>query len=139
MKQERRAVFADIGRLMEIRGTVTENRLTDPTSVTPADYRDFVARGRVWVALSGNLIIGFSASDDRDGTIWALFVDPVHHRQGIGTGLLARACDDLRRDGHVTAKLSTTPGTTAERFYRRLGWAEAGIAPNGEVRFRLAL
>jgi GNAT superfamily N-acetyltransferase len=139
MSQERRAAFADIGRLMDIRGAVAENRLSDPTSVTPADYRDFVRRGRVWVCSAVDRIAGFSASDDRDGTIWALFVDPAHHRQGIGSGLLAHACDDLRRDSHAEVTLSTTPGTAAELLYRRLGWAEAGIAPNGEVRFRLAL
>jgi GNAT superfamily N-acetyltransferase len=139
MSQERLAAFADIGRLMEIRGAVTENQLTDPTSVTSADYRDFVGRDRVWVRVAGDRIAGFSASDDRDGTIWALFVDPGHHRQGVGTALLSRACDDLRRDGHTTATLSTTPGTAAERFYRQIGWAEDGIAPNGEVRFRRVL
>lgn len=139
MSHERRAVFADIGRLMDIRGAVTENRLTDPGSVTRADYEDFVGRGRVWVRVAGDRIAGFSASDDGDGTIWALFVDSAHHRQGIGTALLARACDDLRRDGHATVTLSTTPGTAAERLYRKLGWAGDGIAPNRQVRFRRAL
>ncbi len=139
MSQERRAHQADIDRLVEIRGAVTENRLSDPTSVNHADYEDFVRRGRVWVREVGQTIIGFSASDDRDSSIWALFVDQGHHRQGVGTALLARVCDDLRRDGHAVVTLSTTPGTAAERLYRRLGWTEAGTSPNGEVRFQLAL
>ena len=139
MSQERRAQVADIDRLVEIRGAVRENRLSDSTSVTHADYEDFVRRGRVWVREVGQTIIGFSASDDKDGSIWALFVDEAFCRQGIGTALLSRACDDLRRDSHPTAMLSTTPGTAAERLYRNLGWAEAGIEVNGEVRFRLAL
>lgn len=139
MRQERRATPADIDRLMEIRAAVRENRLSDPASVTRADYERFIGRGRIWVCEIDGGIAGFSAGDERDGTIWALFVDQGHHRQGVGTALLARACDDLRRDGHAVVTLSTTPGMAAERLYRRLGWTEAGSSPNGEVRFRLAL
>ncbi len=45
-----RATCADIPRLIEIRGAVLENRLSDPTSVTPDDYFRFVSQNRVWIA-----------------------------------------------------------------------------------------
>jgi ribosomal protein S18 acetylase RimI-like enzyme len=135
----RRADAEDIDRLIQIRGAVRENRLRDPASVTRTDYEWFVASGRVWVAQSADGIAGFSASDHRDGTIWALFVDPAFEGAGLGALLLARACADLKADGHAFATLSTDPGTKAARLYRKLGWQELGLASDGEMRFRCPL
>lgn len=64
-------------------------------------------------------ILGSSATDTRDGTIWALFIDPDHEGRGIGRALLAKACDVLRQAGHRTATLGTEPGSRADRFYAR--------------------
>jgi GNAT superfamily N-acetyltransferase len=139
MHQARRAAPCDIDHLMVIRGAVHENRLSDPLSVTRADYERFVGDGRVWVVQIGDAIVGFSASDADDGTIWALFVDPACQGTGIGTLLLDKACLDLAADGHRTARLTTDPGTAAERLYRKLGWTDLGIAQDGEVRFERAL
>lgn len=136
MTQARRATHLDVDRLMEIRGAVGENRLSDPLSVTRADYDRFVGQGRVWVSEVGDRIIGFSASDERDGTIWALFVDPAQQGAGIGTELLHRACLDLKTDGFSKVRLSTEPSTTAEKLYRKLGWTDFGLSPSGEVQFQ---
>lgn len=133
----RRATLSDIDRLMEIRGAVRENRLSNPLSVTRADYDRFVGEGRVWVSEVGNTIVGFSASDEHDGSIWALFVDPAHQRAGIGPALLGKACLDLKNDGYKSVRLTTQGGTVAENLYRRLGWADVGISDSGEVKFEL--
>jgi ribosomal protein S18 acetylase RimI-like enzyme len=130
---------ADIDALIRIRGAVRENRLRDPASVTRADYDWFIAERRLWLSALGAQIAGFSASDPRDGTIWALFVDPAHEGRGLGADLLARAVEDLRADGHSAALLSTDPGTKAARLYRKLGWQELGLLPDGELQFRLKL
>lgn len=135
----RRALAADIARIMEIRFAVKENRLSDPGSVTVADCERFVQKGRTWVCEEGDVIVGFSASDERDGTIWALFLDPAWQGRGFGPALLDRACADLRADGFRTARLTTDPGTRAERLYRKLGWEDHGIREDGEVRFSLVL
>jgi GNAT superfamily N-acetyltransferase len=135
MAQARRATPDDIDRLIQIRGAVQQNRLSDPLSVTRADYERFVAGGRVWVVEVDGRVAGFSASDARDGSIWALFVDPGSQGAGLGRLLLDKACLDLKADGHLTARLTTNPGTIADRLYRRLGWADCGIGPDGEVRF----
>lgn len=135
----RRATPADIDRLIEIRGAVRENRLSDPGLVTRADYDRFVAQGRVWVAQGSRRIAGFSASDGQDGTIWALFVDPVEQGAGLGVALLERACSDLAHQGFTAVRLTTDPGTRADRFYRRNGWRDLGLGEDGEVRFELAL
>jgi ribosomal protein S18 acetylase RimI-like enzyme len=139
MPDERRALPADIDRLMEIRAAVRENVLSDPGSVTRADYDHFVGRGRVWVALVGGQIAGFSASDERDGSIWALFVDPAHTSRGIGAALLDHACHDLAAAGFALARLGTDPGTAADRLYRRLGWQDKGRDDRGEVIFERTL
>jgi GNAT superfamily N-acetyltransferase len=135
----RRALVGDIARIMAIRLAVQENRLSDPRSVTVADCQRFVDKGRFWVGEVAGVIVGFSASDERDGTIWALFLDPAWQGRGFGPALLARACADLHADGYRVARLTTDPGTRAERMYRRLGWQDHGIGADGEVRFSLAL
>lgn len=135
----RRATQDDIARLTVIRGAVRENRLSNPLSVTRADYDRFADAGRVWVCEVSGTIAGFSASDERDGTIWALFVDPGWEGHGFGAPLLDHACRDLATDGYRTATLSTDPGTKAHRLYRRLGWTDLGTGENGEVRLALSL
>ena len=137
VKGLRRAGPQDIDELIRIRGAVQENRLRDPGSVTREDYVWFVSRGLVWLAEVEARIAGFSAGDPRDGTIWALFVDPICEGQGLGARLLAKACEDLKAQGHSMLRLSTDPGTRAARLYRTLGWEEQGLSPDGELAFRL--
>lgn len=139
MSAHRRATFQDIPRLMEIRFAVQENRLADPDSVTAADCAGVVERGLFWVVEDHGHVVGFSACDDRDGTIWALFIDPAHQGRGLGADLLALACRDLAAKGYATARLSTDPGTRADRFYRRHGWEPQGLNDDGELRFARAL
>jgi len=139
MPELRLATVSDIPRIMEIRFAVQENRLFDPTSVTPQDCAEFVGRGVVWVAERDGRVIGFSACDDRDGTIWALFIDPPDQGRGLGADLLALACRDLAARGYATARLTTDPGTRADRFYRRAGWVDRGLNDDGEVQFERAL
>lgn len=133
----RQAETAEIDRLIWIRGAVRENRLSDPASVTRADYAWFVGKGLVWVAEVEGLVAGFSAGDPRDGTIWALFVDPAFEGSGLGARLLDRACADVKAGGFDTVTLSTDPGTKAARLYQRLGWRNEGQLSDGEVRFVL--
>ena len=64
------ATFTDIPRLMEIRGSVRENRLSDPGRVTLADYNWHVAHAPIHVWEDDGVIKGLSAGDPRDGSIW---------------------------------------------------------------------
>ena len=131
----RQALPSDIPRLMEIRGAVRENRLSDPGRVTMADYLWHIDHAPIHVWEDRGLIKGLSAGDPRDGSIWALFVDPAFEGQGIGQALIAVACTSLATAGHRVAKLSTDPGTRAERFYLRNGWRPDGYTDRGEVIF----
>jgi len=71
----------------------------------------------------------------RDASIWALFVDPAHEGCGIGQALILAACRSIAAAGHRIAKLSTEPGTRAERFYLRNGWLPGGYTERGEAIF----
>ncbi|MGG5888174.1 GNAT family N-acetyltransferase [Falsiroseomonas sp. HC035] len=115
-----------------------ENILT-PGRVSDRDYAWFVAHGPVWVWDDGAAILGFSAGDPRDGSIWALFVHPDHEGRGIGRALLARACASLAAAGHRAATLETAAGTRAESFYLRQGWITAGLDSEGQRAFRRIL
>ena len=114
----RLATRADLGRIFEIRNSVDENRLSDPGAVTETHVAWFVDNAALWVWQEADgLVIGFSGSDPRDGSIWALFVAPSHEGKGIGRALLKTACDALRA----------------------AGWTDAGRNDKGELILRKAL
>jgi ribosomal protein S18 acetylase RimI-like enzyme len=135
----RRATPADIPRIMEIRGAVRENRLSDPSRVTNADVLWQIAHSPIHLWDDGGVIKGFSAGDPRDGSIFALFVDPAFEGQEIGQALILAACRSLAAAGRRIAKLSTDPGTRAERFYLRNGWLAKGLDARGEMVFEKEL
>jgi GNAT superfamily N-acetyltransferase len=129
---------ADLARIGEIRMAVTENVLSRPDKIT-ATVEHLIDRDGFWVFEEAGAIHGFSSADPRDGSIFALFVDPGQESRGIGRALLAAACDSLARRGHVVAQLTTGEGTRAERFYRSNGWTDVGRTGEGEVIFQKPL
>ncbi|UIJ79122.1 GNAT family N-acetyltransferase [Rhizobium leguminosarum] len=122
----RKAIVQDIMELKFVRSSVFENILCDVSKVTDNDYEWFVKNPGVAVWEDNGVIVGFSAADPRDGSIWALFVAPGFEKKGIGSCLLAEACACLRSAGVERAWLSTDPSTRAERFYRAAGWEHVG-------------
>ncbi len=132
------ATRADLPRISEIRGAVRENVLSNPAKITDS-VGYLIDRDGFWVFETDGHIHGFSSADPRNGSIFALFMDPASEGRGIARGLLAAACEHLAAAGHSRAWLSTDPGTRADRFYRRQGWTETGRTPDGEVRFEKAL
>jgi hypothetical protein len=86
---------------MELRLSVAENRLSDPSRVTRDIYEDYITRrGQGWVA-------------ELEG-------------RGLGQALMAACVDWLAGLGVGEAVLETGAGTRAEAFYRRFGWIDAG-------------
>jgi GNAT superfamily N-acetyltransferase len=134
----RRAIEADVPALMRIRLAVRENRLSNPTRVTPAmciDYLDKLGRG--WVAELDGEIVGFSYADRTDASIWALFVDPAHEGRGAGKQLLRLAAGWLFEIGHDEVRLGTQANTRADRFYAAQGWTRGDMKDGVEVWFTL--
>lgn len=102
----RQATEADIPRLIEIRAAVRENQLRDPSRATPADYTWFIAHSDIWLWTDYGTILGFSAGDPRDGSIWALLDYGDDPGQILTQGL-------LRRDVRTAAGAAV--GTAAAR------------------------
>jgi len=114
---------------------VLENRLRDPSRVTPQMYEDFLERdGRGWVAQVDGVTVAFSYANRLDGSIWALFVDPAHEGRGLARRLLALATDWLFDLGFDQVWLETGAGTRAARFYAAQGWRVAGVG-GADVRY----
>jgi ribosomal protein S18 acetylase RimI-like enzyme len=134
----RNATEQDIARITEIRNSVRENGLSDPSRVTIEEVRWFIANPGLFVWEEHAHIRGFSAADPRTGNIWALFVDNAQQGRGIGRALLDQACSLLKEAGFDRIWLTTAPGTRAERVYREAGWQAVGKKDN-EVLFEMTL
>ena len=135
----RLAAVADICAMHDIRLSVRENRLENPDSVHPEDYRQRLeGSGRGWVADVDGRIVGFAIGDASTGSVWALFVDPAWEGRGVGRALHAAMVEWLFETGHDTLRLSTTPRTRAARFYVACGWTPAGYEMTGEACYTLA-
>ena len=135
----RLAQEGDIPRLMEIRVSVAENRLSDPGSIAAADYRRFVEDRRCWAWEADGAVSGFAALDADAASVWALFVLPDAQGRGGGRALLERLLGEARRRGLAEIRLTTEAGSRAELFYRAAGWEAAGREAEGELHLRLRL
>lgn len=71
-------------------------------------------------------LTGFAAltATPPDAELFALFVDPGHHRQGIGRALIGAALDRARAAG--CAFCWVTSNMAARGFYTRLGFRQLG-------------
>lgn len=134
----RPAQLGDWDEVQDLRLSVTENRLSDPSRVTRSMYHDYILdRGRGWVAEADGAILGFCIAA-LDGEVWALFVRPGCEGRGVGLALMRACVDWLTEQGVGEAMLETGAGTRAEAFYRRFGWIEAGRSRH-DITFKLPL
>jgi GNAT superfamily N-acetyltransferase len=130
------AKINDIKQLHRIRIAVHENRLSDPNLISYQDYQDFITeRGKGWVCEINEDIVGFSVVDRKENNVWALFVLPKFEGKGIGKKLHDLMLDWYFSQTDKTLWLSTSPGTRAEKFYRKAGWIENGVYGKGEIKF----
>lgn len=133
----RQATVEDIPQIQIVRNAVKENMLSNPNLVTDEDCKAFITeRGKGWVYVIDNRVVGFSIADLQDNNIWALFVHPDYDKQGIG-----RKLHDIMLDWYFTQRdnvwLGTAPDTRAEVFYRKAGWIETGMHGKGEIKFEM--
>ena len=134
----RQAELSDIPQLMRVRFSVKENILSNPGLVTEKDCEKYlVKRGRGWVCEIDRVVIGFAIVDLAANNVWALFIQPGFDGKGIGKRLHRDMLDWYFNQTNITLWLGTAPGTRAELFYRRAGWTDMGLRPNGEIRFEM--
>lgn len=132
------ATLDDIAQMHRVRLSVRENKLGDPSRVTPAHYIQMIETdGKGWVCRADGLIRGVGVADRTRRSIWGLFVEPSYDGRGIGRALHDTAVGWLFENGAGPVWLTTDPGTRAEAFYRRAGWSQTGIEASGELRFEL--
>lgn len=134
----REMLATDVRAAHAIRLRVRENQLSDPSKVVEQDYHDFMARDtRSWVCELNGSMIGFAMVDVEKRDVWALFVAPEHELKGAGRNLHDVLCAWYFQRADVL-RLSTSPGTRAEGFYRAAGYTAVGTSANGEIIFELA-
>jgi GNAT superfamily N-acetyltransferase len=118
--------------------SVRENILSDPSLVTANDCVEFLfERGKGWVCEIENNVVGFSIVDMQENNVWALFLHPVFEKRGIGRKLHEIMLDWYFNQTDKTIWLGTSPGTRAESFYRKSGWAQNGMHGPKELKFEM--
>ena len=136
----REAQIGDIKQIQVVRNSVKENMLSNPALVSDKDVEDYITRrGKGWVCIIGESIVGFAIADLQDKNIWALFIHPDFERKGIGKKLHDDMLDWYFSKTDEPVWLGTSPGTQAEAFYRKVGWKEVGVHGKGEIKFEMSL
>jgi GNAT superfamily N-acetyltransferase len=134
----REAVIDDARQIMVVRLAVKENRLNNPALVTEEDCKQYlIQKGKGWVCIIDEVIVGFSYASVIEKNIWALFVHPNFEAKGIGKKLHDMMLNWYFSQTRENVWLSTAPGTRAEQFYRSAGWQATGIYGKGEIKFEM--
>ena len=86
----REAVAGDILQMQIVRNAVKENVLSDPSRIRDGDYLPYLGeKGKSWVCVWDQTVVGFAAVDLEANNIWALFVHPAFENQDVGKQLHA--------------------------------------------------
>lgn len=135
----REALIEDIEQIQGVRHSVKENVLSNPALVTDEDCKEYLTiRGKGWVCVNGNTVVGFSIADLKDNNIWALFVHPEYEHLGIGKKLHQLMLDWYFNQTKNTVWLGTEPNSRAEKFYKKAGWKAVGMHGKNELKFEMS-
>jgi len=100
-------------RIVELAGRTDQSLLVADTGDTVAGY----------VSLGPDRGNGIASA----GEVYALYVDPLTWRDGVGHQLMRSAEAELRRQGYQQAVLWVLEKNSAgRRFYERVGWSFDG-------------
>ncbi len=134
------AEINDIPQMQVVRNTVKENVLSNPALVADEDYVVYMKeKGKGWVCIIDDVVVGFAIVDLLGKNIWALFVHPDFDKRGIGKQLHRLMMDWYFSQTNKTIWLSTAPNSRAETFYRMNGWREVGVYGKGELKFEMGV
>ena len=120
-----------------LRGHAPDSVLNEATNCDT--FADAARQGRLWVALSGDVPVGFALVEmlaDDLPHLDEVDVEPSHGRRGLGTALVRAACEWATASGFSILTLTTfraVPWNLA--FYSRLGFVEI---PRDRLRPELA-
>lgn len=138
----RKATEADIPALFDIRTSVRENHQSleelAPLGVTPQGIAGMLrTSSQAWVAEVDGQPVAFSMADAGEGTIFAMFVRPGYEGRGLGRALMREAETWLFGRGwdEIWLLTGSDPKLRANGFYRRLGWQDAGLQEDGQIKY----
>lgn len=135
----REALITDIPEIQIVRHTVKENVLSNPALVTNKDCEEYLfVRGKGWVCITDDQLVGFAIADLQDHNVWALFLRPEYEGKGIGKQLHNMMLEWYFKQTKETLWLGTAFNTRAETFYRMQGWKEAGMHGTKEIKFEMS-
>ncbi len=101
---------------------------------------------RYWVSDEGGRVTGFAVTgpsedadaDERNGEIYAIYIEPERVGAGIGRALFAHAVEDLRARGFRAATLWVLEtNDRAQRFYQAAGWKADGATTSERIDCRM--
>jgi ribosomal protein S18 acetylase RimI-like enzyme len=129
----------DIPAIFEVRTSVRDNHLSveqmAEMGITQETIRQALREEPcIWVALEGDLVIGFTMADAADACVFAAFVRPEWAGQGIGRDLMERA-EAFLFERHSSIWLHTDGSSRAVGFYERLGWERMPDVEHRDARF----
>lgn len=134
----REAIIEDIQQIQIVRNAVNENTLSNPNLVTDKDCEEFITqRGKGWVCIVNDQLVGFAIVDLKENNIWALFLLPSFEGKGIGQALHNTMLSWYFSITKENVWLGTEFNTRAESFYRKAGWKEVGTHGNREIKFEM--
>ena len=94
--------------------------------------------GHLWVALAGDVVVGFAQVEliDRDGVhLEEIDVHPEHGRRGVGTKLVLHVCRWAAGNAYSSVTLTTFRDVLWNMpFYARLGF---GVVPPDQLSVAL--
>ncbi len=99
-----------------------------------AGFRELALSGRLFVATCDELLVGTAAW--ADGYVRHVHVRPGYERSGIGTLLVRRVEQDIRRFTRATEMLVNAT-RNAEPFYEAIGFARSASAEADSTLFVL--
>lgn len=99
-------------------------------SFSPAAVLIFLARRKVFVALTDDHLVGTASLDG--SVVRSVFVAPTAQRRGVGKQLLNELERSAREMGVTSLSVPST--VTAERFYSTLGFRAVRDSYHGDER-----
>lgn len=134
----RQGIWRDIAGMERVR----QSTIVDPhaiTRVSRSAYQLLLGKaGRGWVIEERGDVIAFVICNRKNANIWALYVDPLYQRQGLGKELLGQAVDWLWQSDWDMIWLMSDNNRAAQDFYIDQGWCKTGEYGRGQAIFELS-
>ncbi len=102
--------------------------LTEAQARTDEEWRDWSARGVIFVDDAFDGMAGGYVTDDGHAMLWGMWVAPERRGSGLAEALARAVIEWARTEGVPRVVLWVVIGNTpAERFYQRLGFRPTGV------------